>query len=93
MDNGERIARVEAVLDVHSARFDRLERAIVRLQELADRGSRDVDEPNCSAAHKQRNKRAKWLCEMKMLRRWLAGIFILFNVACVGLLIKIALET
>ncbi len=42
MDDRERIARLEATVDAHSAQFDRIEQALARLQEHTDCGFRKL---------------------------------------------------
>jgi hypothetical protein len=38
MDDRERIARLEATMDAHSQRFDRIDQSLVRLEDKMDRG-------------------------------------------------------
>ncbi len=91
MDDRERISRLEATMDAHNQRFDRidhsLERLDRRLDELrdhTDQGFRDQRE------HTDRNF-AEIRGELMKMTRWTVGIFVTYGIAIVGLVAKVTL--
>jgi hypothetical protein len=78
MDYGERIAKVEAVVESHKEQLNRIEQELVRLREHTDRGFAEL-----------RASIDALRCEMGNSLRWQIRLTITLFIAVVGLFMAV----